>query len=169
MRVSQAPVLVVKNQPEDRYWTVLLAVDTSPVAAEAAHTASALTPHADHVVVHVSIVLGEALMRLHGASDQQLAQLRQVSTDRVRDAIEKLAAELTPPAARVVIEPGCPQIDLPELTGRYSADLIAVGTRGRSPLGYALLGSVALHVLHDRQVWMLAAHNDIRHLTDHPR
>jgi len=148
VRVSGAPVLVVKDPPDGVYRKVVLAVDTSPVSASAAHTATALTPHADHVVVHVSVVVGEIMMRMHGADEEHLALLRRVSTEQVRGDIENLAAELTP-AARVVIEYGCPQTRLPELIRRHAADLVALGAGGRSSLGYALLGSVAQHVLRD--------------------
>jgi nucleotide-binding universal stress UspA family protein len=147
VRVSHAPVLVVKTPPERPYRTVMLAVDASPVSAEAAYTASALTSHAEHIVVHVTVVVGETLMRMHGVGEEQLAQLRQVNTDQVRGDIDTLAAELTPPAARIVIESGRPQTRLPELSLRHRADLVALGTGGRSTLGYALLGSVAQHVL----------------------
>lgn len=149
VRVSRAPVLVVKNAPQGAYRTVVLAVDTSPASATAAHTASALTPHADHIVVHVSVVVGETLLRMHGASEEHLTQLRQVSTDQVRGDIENLAAELTPTPTQVVIESARPETRLPELSHRHTADLVAVGTGYRSPLGYALLGSVAQHVLRD--------------------
>jgi nucleotide-binding universal stress UspA family protein len=149
VRASQVPVLVVKNPPEGAYRTVMLAVDTTPDAAEAAHTACALTPPADHIVVHVTVVVGENLMRMHGASEEHLAQLREVSTEQVRGDIENMAAELKPAAARVVIKSGRPQTLLPELSRHYAADLVALGTGGRSSLGYALLGSVAQHVLRD--------------------
>ncbi|GAB3473710.1 nucleotide-binding universal stress UspA family protein [Amycolatopsis cihanbeyliensis] len=147
VRVSQAPVLVVREPPEDAYRTVALAVDTSCVSAMAARTACALTPRADHILVHVSVVIGEILMRMRGAGDEQLAQLRKVSTEEVRGHIMKLATELAPAATRVVIETGRPQTLLPQLCHRHAADLVAVGTGGHSRLGYALLGSVAQHVL----------------------
>jgi hypothetical protein len=84
VRASRIPILVVKNPPEGAYRTALLAVDTTRVSAEAAHTACTLTPHANHIVVHVAVVVGETLMRLHGASEEHLAQLRRVSTEQIR-------------------------------------------------------------------------------------
>ena len=146
VRVSQIPVLVVKHPPRGAYRAVVLAVDTSPVAAHAARTASFLTPHAIHTAMHVSVVIGETLLRMHGTSEEQLAQLRRVSTEQVRGDIDDRAAEL---GARAVIESGRPQERLPELFRRHNADLIAVGTGSRSTLGYALIGSVAQHVLRD--------------------
>ncbi|OLT41628.1 hypothetical protein BAY59_34175 [Prauserella coralliicola] len=149
VRASPVPVLVVKSPPDGEYRTVVLAVDSTAVSATAAHTAGALTPYADHIVVHFAVVVGETLMRMHGASEQHLAELREVSTEQVRVDIERVAAELTPAASRVVIASGRPQTRLPELSRHHAADLVAVGTGARSSLGYTLLGSVAQHVLRD--------------------
>jgi nucleotide-binding universal stress UspA family protein len=147
VRVSRAPVLVVKTPLRAAYQTVVLAVDMSPASAMAAQTASTLTPQADHIVVHANVIVGEYLLRMHGASEEQLDQLRAASADAIRDDIATLAAELAPPPRRIMIEPGRPQTLLPELCRRCCADLVAVATGGRSRLGYALLGSVAQHVL----------------------
>lgn len=149
VRVSPEPVLVVKCESEGAYRTVVLAVDASDVARTAAHTACALTPHARHLVLHVAVVVGETLMEMHGVGEAQLAQLRATSTEQVRAEIEKLAVEMTPPAAQVLIESGRPHTRLPELSSQHAADLIALGTGGGPSLGYALLGSVAQHVLRD--------------------
>jgi len=147
VRASQAPVLVVKKPPDTAYRSVLLTVDTSETSAAAARAASALTPEADHVVVHVHVVIGEHLMQMRGIDEVELAQLCRVSSDQVRPRVEELAAALTPRPTQVVIESGRPQSVLPDLVDHYEPDLIVVGTGERSKLGYALLGSVALHVM----------------------
>lgn len=149
LRVSEVPVLVVRAPVERAYRTVVVAVDTSPAAAEAARTACALTPHAEHLVVHCATVLGETLLRLHGATEDDLVRLRRVSARQVRGHIERLAGDLTPSPSRVLVESGRAQTRLPELVRHHGADLIALGTGGRSALGYALLGSVAQHVLRE--------------------
>lgn len=147
VRVSPVPVLVVKNHPRRGYRKVMLAVDTSPAAAAAARTGFALTPDADHVLVHGDIVLGETLLRLRGTDDDHLAELRRVSTKQARADIERVAATLFDIPPRVVIESGRPHTLLPDLARRYGTDLVVVGTGSHSTFGYALLGSVAQHVL----------------------
>lgn len=149
LRVSEVPVLVVRAPVERTYRRVVLAVDRSPVAAEAARTANALTPHAEHLVVHCAAVVGETLLRMHGATDEDVAQLRRVSTDQVRRHIEGLAGELAPAPDHVLVESGRPQNRLAQLARRCGADLVALGTGGRSAWGHALLGSVAQHVLRE--------------------
>jgi nucleotide-binding universal stress UspA family protein len=149
LRVSRVPVLVVRAPVERAYRRVVVAADLSPAAAGAAHTACALTPHAEHLLVHCAAVPGETLLRLHGATEDDLARLRRVSAGQVRGHLERLADELTPAPSRVLVESGRAQTRLPELARRRGADLVALGTGGRSALGHALLGSVARHVLHE--------------------
>lgn len=147
VRICQAPALVVSSPPQGAYRTVLLAVDDSSVSATAARAACALTPRADHILAHVSIVLGETLMRMHGASEEQLAELRKTSTDQIRAHVINLATELAPAPTRVRIESGSPQMLLPQMCRDHAADLVVVGTGSHSQLGYALLGSVTQHML----------------------
>ena len=148
VRLSRIPILVVRGSKPDPYRTVVLAVEPSPVSAHAAQFGSALTPSADHIVSHVTVVVGETLMRMCGVTEPQIAQLRQVSTGQARDDIGRLAATLVPAPTAVEVEGGHPSTRLLELCHRYGADLIVVGNTGtRSGVGYALLGRVAQQVL----------------------
>ncbi|PVZ06409.1 universal stress protein [Actinomycetospora cinnamomea] len=149
VRAAEVPVLVVRGPVDGAYRRVVLGFDPSPLAAEAAHLACALSPNAEHLVVHLDAVIGETLLRLHGTSEEDLAQLRRVSTERVRGLVERLAGELDPAPSRVLIGSGRPQARLAPLSRRLGADLVALGTGDRSALGYALLGSVAQHVLRE--------------------
>ncbi len=47
---------------------------------------------------------------------------------------------------------GEPAVTILELAHKLGADEIVIGSRGRSPLGAVLLGSVAYKVLHDARV-----------------
>lgn len=145
VRSSRVPVLVVRKPAEDAYRTVVLAVDTSPAGAAIVRTGYALTPQADHVILHTTVVVGEHLLWMHGIPEAELAQLRDASTAEVRSHIEHLAAEV--PSARVIIESGRPQLKVPEVSDRLAADLVVVGAGTASPLGHVLLGSVTQHVL----------------------
>lgn len=147
VRASVIPVLVVKNPIEGPYRTVLLAVEAAPQAAVAARVGTALTPHADHVVVHVSVVVGEHLMLMRGIEERALDDLRKVSTERVRPQIDELADGLDPAPSEVTVESGEPRSVLPELAQRYRADLTVVGSGTHSHLGHEFLGTVAQHVL----------------------
>ncbi|MFD1661730.1 universal stress protein [Streptomyces caeni] len=100
VRGSRVPVLVVRNRPDTAYRTVLLGIDLSEAPMAAARYGMALAPEAEHIVVHVSTVPGEHLMRRHGASETDIAQPWGVSPDRVRPRVEQVAASLAPPLVR---------------------------------------------------------------------
>jgi nucleotide-binding universal stress UspA family protein len=147
VRLAKFPVLVVRSQPRTPYKTVLLAVDSSATSITAARAAGALTPQAHHVVTHVTTVLGENLLRMRGFSEHRIAELREVSTEKVRPRLDELATNVAPQPAKVVIDSGRPEDTLPQLAERLGADLVATGAGDHSRLAYALLGSVAHHVV----------------------
>lgn len=147
VRSSKVPVLVVRNFKPDRYESVVLAVEPSPVSARAAQFGCALTPESDHVVTHVTAVVGECLMRMHGVDESHIEQLREACKVQAGNQIDQLAVALHPAPTMVAIEVGHPPTRLLELCRHFDADLIVVGTGGRSDLGYLMLGSVAQRVL----------------------
>lgn len=149
VRLSTVPVLLVKRPAKLGYRSVILAVDPSAASADAAGFGCALTPHAEHIAVHVCTVVGETLMHVYGASDAQIEQLRRVSTAEVHREIAALASTFTPPPREVIIESGHPPVKLVEQCQARDADLIVTGTGTRSPAAYALLGSVAQHVMRE--------------------
>lgn len=57
-------------------------------------------------------------------------------------------AELPPPATRLHLLSGRPATELAEFAQRFDPGLVLIGTHGRTGLERALLGSVALGVLH---------------------
>lgn len=148
IRQSTVPVLMVKRPPAGAYRSVILSVNDSAASAAAARFGGLLTPGAQHFAVHVCTVVGEALLRVYGASEEQLDQLRRISTAEVHDEIARLAATFDPPPKEVIIAPGHPPTKLVEQCDSRGADLIVTGTGARSPAAYALLGSVAQHVMH---------------------
>lgn len=149
VRMSPVPVLLVKRPAETPYRTVILAVDTSAPAAEAARFGCALTPAAHHILVHACTVVGESLIRASGANDEQIEALRRASTEQARDHIAHLTDTLAPRPSRVLVTPGHPPTRLVELTRSYAADMVVVGTGARSAMSYVLLGSVAQHVMRE--------------------
>ncbi|EHR62715.1 universal stress protein [Saccharomonospora cyanea] len=143
---SVCPVLVVRTPATD-YETVLLAVDDTEPAHRAAQFGVALTPSAVHVLAHVSVVIGEQLLRLRGLDETDIERLREASTAEIRPRIEELAARLDPRPHAVVIGSGTPQRALPELVSHYAADLVVIGSGSSTRFERALLGSVAQSVL----------------------
>ncbi|GAA2429699.1 universal stress protein [Streptomyces macrosporus] len=147
VRAARGPVLVVRRPADTAYRRVLLAVDDSEVSREAARAGIALTPGAEHLALHVSIVPGERLLLQRGVDDAGLEQLRHAVVERARPDIERLVDALTPRPDDVLVLPGRAQEVVPARAASPGADLVVVGTGTRSGFGYALLGSVARHVM----------------------
>jgi nucleotide-binding universal stress UspA family protein len=149
VRMSPVPVLIVKRSAAASYHTVILAVDTTRQSADAARFGCGLAPSAEHIVVHACTVVGENLMRIYGADDEQVDDLRQVATEEARQYISRLTDTLTPRPREVIITPGHPPTRLAEISQSYAADLVVVGTGARSPVSYTFMGSVAQHVMRE--------------------
>ena len=150
-RKGPAAILLVKTPADTAYRTAVLATDTSAPSAYGARFAAALTPEAEHIVVHIATVVGENLMRMHGAPDAQLDELQRSSTENAREYLRWLSETLTPGPTRAVIASGHPPTRLVQMCSSYAADLVVVGTSARSQVSYALLGSMAEHVMRQCQ------------------
>ena len=148
VRTVPVPVLLVRKPATTDYRTVILAVDTTPASAHAARFGCALTPEAEHIMVHACTVVGERLMRIYGATEVQIEELRRTSTAAAREEIGLLSETFARPPAQVVITDGHPATKVVELADSRAADLVVTGSGARSPASYAFLGSVAQHVMH---------------------
>ncbi|MEW2632302.1 universal stress protein [Streptomyces sp. NPDC048389] len=147
VRVSRVPFLMVRTPPEPPYRRVLFAVDGTWTSLAAALAGARLTPDSEHFIVHAYVVPGEHLLVMRGMDAGGTAELRRAAAAQVRPSVERMAAALRPRPPRVVVTAGCPRTALPDMAQRYGADLVVVGTGGRSRLGCALLGSVAQDVM----------------------
>ncbi len=122
-RSSRIPVLVVKNGLTDGYRTIVLAVDPTPTAANAARAGTNLTPDADHILLHAG------------------------DSETIRPRVAQLTRDLEPAPVRTVVASGPPPQLITDTAADLGADLIVLGTARRSRLGYALLGSTGQNVL----------------------
>lgn len=125
--VTNRPLLVVARTARRRYRHAVLAVDLEPGSVE----------------------LGMPALRLMGIGPEALTIVH-VAKDAadVARARGRLAAQLAPfPSvareAHVVIRSGDPRRVVQKVVKEAQADLLVVGTHGRTGLEYALIGSVA--------------------------
>jgi monovalent cation/proton antiporter MnhG/PhaG subunit len=128
------PVLVARSRA---LRAVLLATDGSAQSA-AATDIVVRWPIFDHARIHVVLVSGASPPGNGGSP-----------SDADQRTVEAAAAWLADAGRDVVTEivQGQPGAAIVEAAERRSADLIVIGTRGRTGLGRALLGSVAGDVL----------------------
>jgi nucleotide-binding universal stress UspA family protein len=138
-----------KAVPEFRVNRILLATDFSRGAAAAAHWAAALSRalQAELVILHVLdlTVFGVAGLPAHTGTAQLMAEAIPRLHAKAAEDMTHLEAQLHP--ARTMITEGLPREAILQASAEVEADLIVMGTRGRTGLARVLLGSVAEHVV----------------------
>ncbi len=138
-----------QKPPEFRLRRVLFPSDFSPAAEPAARWAEALTRAfgAELVLVHV---LDLSLAGMAGLPTQMAMM------PAVDELIERVRAETAEemsrlgvrfPQARTIVREGPPRATILQVASEVGADLIVMGTHGRTGLAHVLFGSVAEHVV----------------------
>lgn len=140
VRHATAPVLVVKQRPHGPYTSILVATDYSSCSRQALLTAARLFPDAALHLIHAYHVPYEAWL-----------PSEEVRQEVTREAQEELDAFVQDPAipgdvrARISARLGYgePHTVLLDTADEVGADLIALGTHGRSGFIPAVIGSMA--------------------------
>ncbi len=161
LRRCPAPVLIAGNRPRRTGRRILAAIDASsahPVQIElnrkvmdAAAQLGALwnaQVHPVHVIA-VSTV----------ARDLDLIDTRALEREQRRKLgppIAAMAGEYGIPPENIVIKLGQPDRVLPSIAAKLKADLVVMGTVGRSGVAGKLLGNTAEQVLHRLRTSLLA-------------
>lgn len=127
---------------------ILVPTDFSPGAEPALRLAAriARATGAEIVLLHVLDLMTPAVWA--GSPDMGLwmdAAMVQDLQGRAEAAIGVLAARL--PRARTLIREGGPRSVILDVAAELKADLIVIGTHGRTGLEHLLIGSVAEHVV----------------------
>ena len=161
LRRCPAPVLITGNRPRGKVRRILAAIDagsTHPVQidlnrkvlAAAAQLGAPLNAQIHPVyVIAVSAV----------ARDLDLIDAVALERDqraRVSPLLASMAGEYGIPAKNVVIKLGQPDRVLPSIAARLKADLVVMGTVGRTGVAGKLLGNTAEQVLHRLRTGLLA-------------
>jgi nucleotide-binding universal stress UspA family protein len=129
--------------------TIICATDFSesaePAEAQALRLARALG--ADLVYVHVTVETA-----LYGEGPFSMSEVQRVYDAQREWATETLAARVTAAKergvpARMVVKAGVPHAEIVKTAQDEAAEMIVVGTHGRSGLERLLLGSVAERVV----------------------
>jgi nucleotide-binding universal stress UspA family protein len=141
---STLPVLLVRNEPRTPYQTVVVGIDFSPLSHAAIEAAMLIAPAATLHLVHA----------YEGDSEQaQMAEQRLKSfvsgESRVFERAA-LRAGLPEIAVRTMAEQGDPREALKIQIDRRGAELLVMGTRGRTGLTRTLLGSVTTDLINAR-------------------
>lgn len=158
VRKGDRPVLVVKQTPQGPYQRVLVAVDFSEDSRLALELALQLAPQAEVHLLHVYHGFEEQLRR-GGATTSEISRQRRQWAKGARQELETFLHEVKcrDRSMKRILKYGRAPHVIAKTAKRLHADLVVVGTTGRSGLPYILLGSVAEHVLREVKSDVLVA------------
>lgn len=158
IRASNRPVLMANGIPTGRYRRVLIAVDLSACSGDAAQAVRelGLEEKVAVSVVHVFDAPASGLMRRASSTDDQIkdyiADEKERASGELKTFLDQVGLnpvqEMLTPAEASVANTICAVAD------NVPAELVVVGTHGRTGVGKLFLGSVAEEVLRiaDRDV-----------------
>ncbi len=136
---------------------ILAATDFSPDAERALEWARTLSEafNAELVILHVLdlSLAGAAGLPTELAAMPAVGQLMDRLRSEAASEMTKLAARH--PRARTLLREGSPRTTILEVAREVAADVIVVGTHGRTGLAHVLFGSVAEHVVRHSPVPVL--------------
>lgn len=146
LRRSQVPVLVVKNRPRRPYRHIVVATDFSESSRHALVAAMHIFPEQALTVFHAYDLPTSGLMsdaasyrREYRTVAEQDCNVFLRETEKPRNAGQQ----------HVLIEYGAPNHLLHDYVADNAADLVVVGTHGRSAIFDILIGSMAKRILND--------------------
>jgi nucleotide-binding universal stress UspA family protein len=141
---SKVPVLLVHNEPRGPYQTAVVSIDFSPLSHAAIQAAVLVAPEAALHLVHA--YEGDSI-KAHQAEQKLKSFVTSESQVLGRAAIQAGLPEIT---VKTHAEQGDPQSALKAQIVRRDADLLVLGTRGRTGLARTLLGSVTTDLINQR-------------------
>ncbi|SIS12317.1 universal stress protein [Natronorubrum thiooxidans] len=148
VRDAPVPVLVVRGAPEVKreypLETIVVPIDGSSHADAAFEEALALASD-NGATVHLLSVVDVAPVGIDEGNDFRLEQLEQYAQQVVDEGVQQ--AEEVGVDAVGSVQHGSAQQRIREYTDDENADLVVMGTHGRSGLDRLLLGSVTERVL----------------------
>lgn len=151
LHVGRHPLLIVKNQPERAYESILVPVDFSDNSMLAAQTALAISPTASVTLLHGFEALHEGLMNYAGVSRDFIRGYRTEAKDNAMKEMDRFLSDLDKGGRPVAssVQFGYPPLVIQEHAETFKPDLIVIGKHGKSRLEDFLLGSVTRHTIEE--------------------
>lgn len=149
-RKASIPLLMVKQPSPAPYRRMLVATDLSSASRQAMELAMTVAPQAEIDLLHVHRIWGESRLSMAGAGPKDrinyLRQVESMAAAMLQEWLEDI--DLQGRRCNLHIRQGQPATVITQTVWERQADLVVMGTTGRSGLPYLLLGSVAEKVLH---------------------
>jgi nucleotide-binding universal stress UspA family protein len=143
-RKGPVPLLVVKKKVLDTEERVVVATDMSDLSKDALETALRWFSLRKLVLFHAFNPPYRGMVDDKAGYDDQFER---VAIDQARDFLVNVAGPDAATKFEVIVRRGDPVGGLEVLANEAATDLVVAGTRGRSGLVHALVGSVASGIL----------------------
>jgi nucleotide-binding universal stress UspA family protein len=146
---AQQPLLVVKRPDPGSYREVLVAVDFSECARQAAAAALRVLPDAEVELFHAVESPFEGHMRFAAVHEQDLGRHRDLALGEARADMVRFVQAVARGSTRVRsrVEYGYPPTLIEAEVERSQPDLLVMGKHGRSGVEQLLIGSVTSHLV----------------------
>lgn len=162
VQMSETPILVVNRRARGAYRHALAAVEIDPSArnlielvCRIVHGTESQAPRVRIVHAYHAPFVDSRRAIAEGSGAFYAREARQAAAGSLAELLA--AVRPHPCSLESVVRNGDPRTVIAREAARYRADLVAVGTHGRSGIAHALLGSVAEWVLaHSRRDVLIA-------------
>ena len=158
VRKGDRSVLVVKQAAHRSYRRVLVGIDFSDNSRHALDLALRLAPQAELHAVHVYSA-AQGTLRGAGVGDEGVVRYQRRMAKDARQQMEEFlrAIDRGRKSIKREVWNGRARWEISKIAKLLRADLVAVGTAGRTGIPYILLGSVAEHVMREAPCDVLVA------------
>lgn len=159
LRMTQCPVLTVKQPPKKAYQSVLVPIDFSPWSLAAIRLAQIIAPQAELTLLHVCKVPFEEQMNTAGESEDTIQSYRdkvfQESDARLHQSA--MEAGIATGNWRPIVTLGDAVQHILELEKKQNSDLVVLGKHGHGVIKEFLLGGNTRKILMHSQCDVLIA------------
>ncbi|MGE0821156.1 MAG: universal stress protein [Candidatus Binatia bacterium] len=151
VRKGDRTILVVNRPTHSPYRRVLVPVDFSECSRSALILALQLAPEAEFHILHAYQGLFEGRLGMPGVLEKDIIRYRRQVANTARLNMTEFLQQVDfgKRPVKHTLRHGRPPHVIKAVAERLRADLVAVGTTGRTGLPYILLGSVGEHVLRE--------------------
>ena len=156
LRKAPVDVLLVRQGQEGAFTRIVACIDFSPVSVNICATAASLAERAggtlDVLHVHVPMTMADLAIESFPVGDS--IELLKAREDLARHQLDQFVAALpasapAPPPVAVMRTSSSATDGIVDFLNERAADLVVLGTRGRSGLRALLLGTTAERLVHE--------------------
>ena len=161
IRLTQRPVLVVKQPPSAPYREALVATDFSAPTLDALALTESVVAAGQVTLLHVYDSMLESTLRYAGVESKTINAYRERAIEEARLTMDSLVSGARMACTPLIVH-GHPAAMLRGHAHSLQPDLLVVGKHGQSEVEELLLGSVTKHMLFETDCDLLVVHGPAR-------